>query len=223
MSFSVAVHFLIPLHIHSEERLALKIQKDRAFLQEVVRLAREELDAKRTFDVLKENVSREEDRSNEGTTLEERYNFAKKSVLDMKKKIEDYHQQIETDESKRKELLTTLKDQLIQVKVQGKRDARYTKAWHEAHNTHSNESQQHQVFIQHLRLKAIKLEMKRDRFCHKNIHQWTQLMINEFKNKTENWKIKFDHDVDRMEKDIKAKQEVVLSQQGLIENLKATV
>lgn len=85
--------------------MAHKLQKDRAFIQEIVRQAKDELDDDRTFEKLKDNVSREDGRRHEEITLYEREKLAKQNVDFLHQRIDDFRDQMLRDEHNRKEMV----------------------------------------------------------------------------------------------------------------------
>lgn len=77
-----------------EERLARKLQKDRAFLQEIVSTAKDEILATRSFEKLKDHVHREDNRRHEEATLLERMDKAQLAVKKFKHRMTQYEAQV---------------------------------------------------------------------------------------------------------------------------------
>ncbi|CAG7838114.1 unnamed protein product [Allacma fusca] len=206
-----------------EERMAKKLQKDRAFLQELLRLARKEIDESRTFESLKDNVTREDGRRHEEITLMEREKNAVMAVTKMRQKIVDFKAQMKRDEHKRLEMINHLKDQLHEAKQQGKQDARYTRAWYEARNAHNFAELSHRTEIAQLRNKALEVDMTRDKLAHSNIQSWYDLIFEETQQRLDKWKTKFEDDMEIIDKKIRDQNDVIRAQQSLMESLNNTI
>jgi len=86
------VEFLVILC--SEERLARKLQKDRAFLQEIVSVTKEEMLLDRSFEKLKDHIRREDNRRNEEATLLDRMDKASLAVKKLKHRMTEYERQV---------------------------------------------------------------------------------------------------------------------------------
>jgi hypothetical protein len=203
--------------------MAVKIQKDRAFLQEIISLAKEEIVENRSFEKLKDNVTREDGRRHEEITLMERAKKARQAVTQMLLKIKEFKLQMERDEHNRKEMINHLKDQLHQEKQKGLQDARYTRAWFEAKNTFNFGELEHRADLNRLKIKDLEIQMTRDRLSHKNIESWSILMFEEIQKRIEEWTEKFEKDLDELEKKIRDKNDTIRAQQTLLEGLANTV
>ena len=206
-----------------EDRMATKLQKDRAFLQELLRLAKKEIDDSRTFESLKDNVTREDGRRHEEITLMEREKKAIQSVAKMRQKIVEFTAQMKRDEHKRLEMINHLKDQLYEAKQQGKQDARYTRAWYEARNAHNFAELSHRTEIARLRIKALEIDMTRDKLAHQNIQAWYILVFEETQHKIDDWKNKLEEDLEIIDKKIREQNDIIRAQQALMESLNNTV
>jgi len=126
-------------------------------------------------------------------------------------------------EQNRKEMIRELRDQLHGEKIKGRADARYTRAFLQAHNRFHYEQLRHEADIAKLRLKDVEFTMTRDRMVHKNLEAWTLLRNEETSMVIQSWKDKFEDDIAEIEKRIRDKQDQLRIQLHQIQDLTENV
>jgi len=202
-----------------EELELLKLQKDRRLLAQIVRQARRELEDNKTFKSLKGNVDRLQEWRNAAISLIDRYQESKMDLMELCKTMVNYAEEMSSAELDRKEIINFLKDKLHLTTQQGKQDQRYSRAFHEARNDHNLNQLSFELRSAESYMKYLETEMMRDKFCHRNVEDYFELVCWDTQKKIDHWNAKFDKDLEVIDKKVREKQDSIRFQQNQIEAL----